>query len=195
MIRKEWYDMSDMGERHGRNRWQVFPEMSNAESWKFVLGKLLPEDHPRVLVLSDSAECFEDMAWGEGCGMVISTRLRDLFERVAPDHAQFIPCTIKYGKRRPRIISEGEHWMVNWLNIVDCFDTARSRYYPSTDRYGDPDYSLCTDLVVDSSRIPPDKEVFRVKGMEITVLVSAKVHSALLAEGITGPQFRPVGSS
>ncbi|HZW07047.1 MAG TPA: DUF1629 domain-containing protein [Phycisphaerales bacterium] len=186
-----WFKMTEMGEHTpGVERWCVFPdEMSTAETWAFVQGKPLPADHPPGMATSDTPECFEDMAWGDARATVISTRLRRLFERIAPGHAQFIPCTIKYGAKRKRAISEGEHWMVNWLHMVDCFDTKASRFEGRLDRNGELDFTACSDPVFNTSRIPPGIRIFRVKGRELTVLVDAGVKEAMEAAGITGPVF------
>ncbi|HYC99685.1 MAG TPA: DUF1629 domain-containing protein [Phycisphaerales bacterium] len=170
----------------------VWPEMSFAQTWAFAQGKPLPPTQPRSVVVSDAPTCFEDMAWGDGCGTVVSTRLRTLLERIAPGHAQFIPCTVKYGKRRPKVISEGEHWMVNWLHMVDCFDTVASRHEGKVDQFGDINYTSCFDPVYDLRRIPPEIRILRVKGARMTVLVDAGIREAIEAAGITGPQFMSI---
>lgn len=185
-----WFRMTEMGEpADGSDRWLVWPEMSFAQTWEFVQGKPLPPTQPRSVVVSDSPTCFQDMAWGDGRGTVVSTRLRHLFERIAPGHAQFIPCTVKYGKRKPKIISEGEHWMINWLYKVDCFDTKASGHEGKLDRYGEIDYTSCFDPVYDISRIPENQRIFRVMGRRLTILVDVEVKEAIESAGITGPQF------
>ncbi|MBY0308140.1 MAG: DUF1629 domain-containing protein, partial [Phycisphaerales bacterium] len=129
------------------------------------------------------------MAWGDGRSTVVSTRLRRLFELVAPGHAQFIPCTVKYGKRKPRIISEGEHWMINWLHMVDCFDTKASKHEGKLDQFGEMNYTSCFDPVYDLRRIPEGVRILGVKGARMTVLVDAGIKEAIEAAEIAGPQF------
>lgn len=85
--------------------------------------------------------------------------------------------------------------ILNCLDLVDCLDTKRSDLSWWTSEDGIPSRIGTYDVNV--LRLDPEKaaghDLFRVKTWPVALVCSAKIRDLLIANGVTGIQFQPVG--
>lgn len=124
----------------------------------------------------------EDLPWWQSPGTFGSDRFRQTVERVAPDHAQFLPVKLRYdgGAVITEILGFGRYWIVNWLKLVDCLDPVASQL----DLSGE--YPKFQWDYIDSSLVPPNVDVFRVKYAASAVRVTSQFVGHLKDNNITG---------
>ncbi len=108
-----------------------------------------------------------------------------MFEEVAPGHAQFLPVTLR-ATDGADLSGAGEYWVANWLNLVDCFDEARSDCLrdDSTNQI----LSVMT-LVIDESRVPENVLVFRCARATWKLVIRPVVKRALIKARIRMATF------
>ena len=70
--------------------------------------------------------------------------------------------------------------------MVNCIDTEQSELI-----YDEEEIDEIDKLVLDESRIPPDKKLFRVEKYLPMVLVRDDLKRAIEAQGLTGCVFMP----
>ncbi len=107
---------------------------------------------------------------------VYSSRAKQVFEEVAPGHAQFLPVTLR-STDGADLSGAGEYWVANWLNLVDCFDEARSECL--RDDATNEILSVMT-LVIDETRVPENVVVFRCARASWKLVVRPVVKRALV---------------
>lgn len=121
----------------------------------------------------------EDMPWiGHSCHAV-SDKLKDLIERHAPNHAQFLPLqTVCCGKRR----DSERFWIANWLIACPCLD--RENAWIEGD-----------DIVKEAvrlDRIPNDVMVCRMSECLDTTIIRDELRREFDLAGVTGCQYYPI---
>lgn len=137
----------------------------------------------------------EDMPWTIG-NMVASTRLKNFLELHAPGHVQFLPIALKEAtwalidmsdfkiyEEGSKLISEsGDYWIMNTLHEVDCMDWPKAK-------------KNIWGTSIDSSRVPPEIQLFRIKGEWSEAYCRRSIRELCDEAGIRGPQFRVVEHS
>lgn len=119
---------------------------------------------------------------------VVSRRMVEVLERMAPKDIQRIPALVD-GKN-----SEWE--VINILSCVDCIDHAASliQYYPSNHPTNPGEPRGVLRLVLEPSRIG-DHHIFHPKDWQVATIVSSVVKTALEEIGSTGIEYIPVTGS
>lgn len=116
---------------------------------------------------------------------IYSSRARQVFEEVAPGHAQFLPVILR-STDGADLSGAGEYWVANWLNLVDCFDEARSECF--RDQKTGRICSVMT-LVIDESKVPENVSVFRCARATWKLVVRPVVKRALIEAKIRMAAF------
>lgn len=76
---------------------------------------------PGTTLACDSGKIWRDATAGPVTRPVVSDRLRQLIDRLAPDHAHWLPITLVH-RRKP--MPWGPYWVANWTRKVDCWNLA-----------------------------------------------------------------------
>ncbi len=116
---------------------------------------------------------------------IVSRRVGEYLESVAPDALQRIPAVLPG--------DPGEWEVLNVLSRLDCIDHKQSTivYYPPDhpEHPGKPRGVIW--LVLDQSNLN-GRQIFRPTGWEVKWIVSRKVKEGLEAMGVTGMEFFPI---
>lgn len=141
-------------------------------------GRSIPDWDASLVVRCEEPGPLEDFPW---CNEhIASDRLRLLLERLAPGCAQFLAITLLQHDGTP---SPQPYWIVNWLHTVDFYDRE------FTDMARSPEHTSFFEVVVDASRIPPDKPICRMHECQTYVAIRDDIKSAIERAGMTGCQF------
>jgi hypothetical protein len=113
--------------------------------------------------------------------IVVSARLKEFLEAKKPTHLEYLKVTILDHKGRP---ASREYYIINPVNPIDCMDVQKS----------EPTYSLMDrtnikrvkQLALDTSRLDPDRLIFRPKSFYRAILTKAKLSVEIDRAGFTG---------
>lgn len=185
----EWWKLSCSGNANERKEWRYLVKLmlDPVQEWWFAKGRPIREPLPPITAIAYEDGPVEDMPWGENTLLLVSDRLRQLFEREAPGHAEFFPATILTTKKRP-VRELAPFWAMNILRIIDCTHYEASEYTTREEPDGSTFYSFDVH-VTDSSKIPDDVVMTRILQFPNIVLVRDSVRRAVLDAGMTGCQF------
>jgi len=116
--------------------------------------------------------------------IVASEALKEFLESHALDHVEYLPVTILNHKER---VASREYYIIHLISPVDCLDVpkcgaTRSSLVPE-------DILDLNELVLDPSRIDPDRRIFRLKYYERPVLARRDLAAALESRGFSGLSF------
>jgi len=118
---------------------------------------------------------------------VVSEEIGRVIKRIAGDDVQQIPAHIDSHIRGYEVL--------NVLASETCIDENRSEIVKWNDKDGRQDrigeYRMVTNLTIDPRRVR-GKDVFRIAGWEIALIVSSKVVDAIRATPDLGVCFQPV---
>lgn len=92
-------------------------------------------------------------------------------------------------------VPEGEFFIVNTCDLVDCIDESSSQYLRWTSADGRPEkvgqYRMITNLRIDRMKAS-GHHFFRIAGWPIALVVSSELKAELELQGITGVSFARV---
>lgn len=119
---------------------------------------------------------------------VISERMGRIITEFDPESVQLIPVTLD---------APGNWYAMNILNLVDCLDHERSDirlYYP--DPFPESPHLSGTPrdlrrLIIDTGRAD-QHHLLRVKGWEVSEIISKPLRDAFIDAGLTGMEYWPV---
>jgi hypothetical protein len=137
-------------------------------------------DFPNDLVLPDN------LLNPDFC-IVASGRLAAALRARNVAHVEYLPVTIIDHKGRA---ASTECVIVHPVEPVDCIDTAQSVFDCS--RINKTRINSFKKLVLDTTRIPADRKIFRLKGFWKAVVVRLDLMQALSKEGFTGLGWLPI---
>lgn len=184
--KQRFYELSCMGradEGDAEERWSGTLRLDHLVESSMTDGKIL-EEWTTTRLEMDSKGPAEDMPWAGRYCHIVSTRLRDLIEKHAPHHAQFLPLRTTYkGEELPG----SRYWAVVWLHVIDCFDRGRSKFH-EVKRPRDTILSF-DRLVIDTAAVPEHVLVCRVKYDVVTTIIRKELRKILDANKITGCQY------
>lgn len=135
---------------------------------------LMDPDFPTNTVLTDSLYNTDSL-------IVASQRLVDFLASRRIPSVEYLPVTIIDHKKKP---VKARYFIVNPVGLVDCVDAAASG--------GTPDLILPTTLmsierlVLDESRIPADRQIFRTVQVNSPVIVRKALADAIDAAKFVG---------
>jgi hypothetical protein len=115
---------------------------------------------------------------------VASKQLAQVVSKFAGDTVQRIPVTISG--------HEG-YEILNIVRSVDCLDESRSEYTKWREADERPDlighYRMVSVLHIDTSRVPSDLHIFRIKWWNVALVVSSELVRAVKSGHALGPKF------
>ena len=100
-------------------------------------------------------------------------------------------------QRLPVVIDGNKNYeALNSVRVIECLDEAESDFTKWTQNDHRPElagqYRMVTELKVESRRVPPDGQYFRVEGWRIALIVSQAIRSAMEEVGCRGALFQDV---
>lgn len=119
---------------------------------------------------------------------VISGALKTVLEREAHTEIEFLPVAIINHKGRR---ADGEFFIANPFAIEDCVDRSGSDVDESAMSPGF--FGGIYRLALDTTRIPPEARLFRLKQMPKIIIIRDDLRAALDAEGLTGLRYIAMG--
>ncbi|MGB7268748.1 MAG: DUF1629 domain-containing protein [Albidovulum sp.] len=129
-----------------------------------------------------------DLSFAAHDMLVVSKRLGAALDDVCGNQTQRIPVTVEG--------SEEPYEILNILETAACLDEERSvvMYWgPEDDR---PDkiglYRMVAEIRIRPERLR-DRDILRIAGWPLAVIVSERVRAAIEASGFTGARFEDVG--
>ncbi|MBS0197690.1 MAG: hypothetical protein JSR77_13125 [Planctomycetes bacterium] len=135
----------------------------------------------------------DDAPWNTKDELVVSNRLRELLEFIAPGQAQYLPMSLKRARWEVVDMSKfvvheegaemiggpGDYWMMNTLVEVDCMDWKLAKSSPWRS-------------AIDVAKVPGDVQLFRIADQRSVVYCRRRVREVCVEAGIRGLQFREV---
>ena len=132
-------------------------------------------DYPNSLLL-------QDCLFNTDMCVVVSARLRDAVLAMAPPEVEFLPVSIIDHKRR-KLASP--YFILHPTDPVDCID--RDASGAEMDEILDPDaIESVEQLMLDPTRIPAERTIFRLKHYWGLVVVHRDIAQALDRGGFSG---------
>lgn len=156
-------------------------ENINKEAEKLEFEGVLIEDigDPTIKFRNKKAK-ITDYIMGIGRFPIVSTRFKDLLSSL-PDseYIQFIKCKSNYFKQTE------EFWMMNILELVDCFDWEKSEYTKRT-KYSNPNEFWPDDVtkveMIDEKT--NGRNIFRVLDFPTYIFISKQLEALILENKI-----------
>jgi hypothetical protein len=160
------------------------------QDWKLLYGETvmhefpttasfsLDPDLPRNVMLTDNLDNIDML-------IVASHRLRDLIRSEQPSEIEYVPVQIIDHKRR---LVHDPYFIVHPLHPVDCLDVDACGA-----EWGEilkKEIESVEQLVIDESRIPPDRLLFRPRLFCQVILVHRALASKIDAAGVTGVRWQ-----
>lgn len=150
---------------HGRTLKDEFPAQTAFH---------MDPDFPRDLTLPDNVCNAEQV-------LLVSQRLQQALIDARLTHVEYLPMTVVDHKGR---VASSSHVIVHPLELVDCIDMQQSVYQPHRLVKGKID--KVTKLVLDEQRVPPDRQLFKLKGYPTPVIVRGAFARTLTQAGFSG---------
>lgn len=137
-------------------------------------------DAKRDTVLVDNIPNVEAM-------LLCSERLKQFIESRRPPAIEYLPVTVQDHKKKP---VPPTHFVVLPLDPPDCIDLAGS----VVTRWTVDSTALMSieKLVLDESKIPADRLIFKPKGYTLATLVRRDLAAEIDAQGFTGIAWKEV---
>jgi hypothetical protein len=138
----------------------------------------LHPDFPDNLMLQDS------LSNSDMC-LVISQRLKDAVQALAPPRVEYLPVAIVDHKGRKL---REPYFVLHPVDPIDCIDRQASE--AEFDAILDPDaIESVQRMVLDETAIAPERTLFRLKHYWGAVVLSRAMAASLMAGGFTGVRW------
>jgi hypothetical protein len=131
-------------------------------------------DYPNDLLLVDNL-LNRDMV------IVASRRLQECVREHAPADVEYLPVSIVDHKGR---IASKDYSIIHPVNPIDCIDMGNSVF--EADLIDANDIESFDKLVLDETKIPPARSLFRLRGFWEITLVRQDLAKAIDAMGLSG---------
>lgn len=167
-------------------RWHLGELLNEAgEEVDLLSAKPLPEEMELNAVIDVDGRSLDFSLTSFGMPLVVRPVASEL-KGVVLDAAQFVP-----------VSGLGlDVFAVNALHTIDCLDESESEFLKWRAEDGNPlrvgDYRQVTRLAIDSSAVPRDVSIFRVKGWEVALIINDVVRDTIERYGSFGAKFLPV---
>ncbi len=109
-------------------------------------------------------------------------------EHLLGDH-ETLPALLMNKKKR---VHSDDYLILNPLGKIDCLDTARS---DMSDDGLEPAVEFLGKFFLSASRVPADRDIFRVRGVMVGYMFSERLVDFIRAQGYTNFVFEPVALS
>lgn len=160
------------------------PDGNEIDPRTFTQGKRVVVSEGLVVPIGEPGAPLE-FSFGAFDMPVVSARVGEVLEQLAPDDVQRIPVRIEG--------ADGPYEILNVVTAIDCIDRDRTvgTVWTEADHRSDlaGEYRMIIELHLDSSRITSSR-IFRVEGWEIALIVTEDVKAALEEIAPTGLQFQ-----
>jgi formylmethanofuran dehydrogenase subunit B len=113
--------------------------------------------------------------------LLVSARLQEALQAAALVEVEYLPLSVIDHKGR---VASASHVVVHPLGLVDAIDMEQSVY--KSHRIVKGKIDKVTKLVIDSQRVPPDRQVFKLKGFGTPVIVRRRFAELLGAGDFSG---------
>jgi hypothetical protein len=131
-------------------------------------------DFPKNLLLVDNLLNSDQV-------IVASSRVKEFLEARAVPQVEYLPVRIIDHKRK---VASKDYFIVHAVDPVDCIDTKKSAFKMS--RINPQRFDRFERLVIDESRVPADRQLFRLKNFGDVTLARRDLADALKQAGFTG---------
>ena len=161
------------------------------ESFRLAEGVPLQEGFPGNVAFHmdpdfpDQLKLVDNLSNSDDC-MIASPRLRQAIEDHQPAKVEYLPVSIIDHRGR---VASSEYVIVHPIDPIDCIDRERSKFEESAITPGLISY--LDKMVIDGTRVPPDRAIFRLKDFWAATLVRADRAKSLAAQGFSGLDFVP----
>jgi hypothetical protein len=135
---------------------------------------------PDKLLLPDNVRNIDRVA-------LVSARLREAMVAFGVQDIEYLPVTIFNHKNR---VASDSHVIARALNLVDAIDRDKSVFRPHP--FLEDRLDAVEKLVLDSTRVPEHKSVFRLVGYPELIVVTAALARALDNGNFTGLKWLPL---
>ena len=134
------------------------------------------KDFPNNLALADTIENTKGV-------VVVSQKLKEFLESWNPPEVEFLPVTVLNHKKRPA----GKYFIVHPVSPVDVLKAKESgaKYDPDMDDWVDS----VKKIVLDKSKIDPDRLLFKLHSFYECVLIRKDLADAITKKGFTGVKW------
>lgn len=116
-------------------------------------------------------------------GLILSERFRKFLTQHGVTNIQYFDLSIEESQSNQ---THDTYKVANLLDVVNCIDAEQSELIMDGEEIDEID-----KLILDESRIPADKKLFRVEEYRDMILVSDELKRAIEAEGLSGCVFMP----
>jgi hypothetical protein len=116
---------------------------------------------------------------------VCSKRLVEFLQQNDVRHLEYLPLTIINHKGKA---ASTDYFIVNPVGLVDALDLKASE--PIYNAIKKDMINRVARIVLDPSRLDPERRVFRLKGFFNRVLIDKALADAITAAGLVGPFFK-----
>lgn len=161
------------------------------KEWEYFQARRLAETLPAGAALKFSKRFpSQKKVFDSVCNLnrvpIVSVRIRQIIDVMAPGDCEFLPITLLDHKGK---VASREHFLLNILRVEDVIDMEQSQF----DRHPfkeDQIYSIEL-LRLKADVVPPDAHIFHPRTMMDLHLIDEEIHDAFMREGITGAQLFP----
>lgn len=116
--------------------------------------------------------------------LIVSQKLKCALEEKSEADIEFLPVHIRNHKGH---VVQQPYFIANLLSTVECVDRERSQFQASAIR---PDQIFTFfRLALDTSKIPPDAKIFRLKEARNLIIVREDLADDILNSGCDGMMF------
>lgn len=116
--------------------------------------------------------------------IVASKKLKEFLESRSLKKVEYLPVTILDHKGR---VASPDYFIVHPIDPVDCLDLDKCS--PTHSTIDPEDITYIEELVLDESKVDPERELFKAKNFYIPTLVRQDLVEAIEAEGFDGVQL------
>jgi hypothetical protein len=116
--------------------------------------------------------------------IVASPRLTRVVQQAAPSHLEYLPISIINHKGK---IASRDHHIIHPIDPVDCLDLTMCK--PKWGVIKSDSIKSVERLVLDETRIPADRWIFRPKAFKRVILVRRELAEKIDAENVTGVRW------
>ena len=161
-------------------KFMLFEGASLAKSFSRDAAFHMDPDFPKNLLLTDN------LVNVDSC-MVVSARLADALRAHKIAKLEYLPVKIIDHKGK---VASKDYFILNPLDLVDCINRKKSKFRSSL--IFPENIEKFEKFVIDESRIPEDRPIFRLKGFSYMALASKSLVDALTKGQFTGLEWLPV---
>lgn len=164
------------------------PKALDRQDWKLATGYPSASWFPADVTFDlarDKGDVLADAVPTAIYLLVLSEKLVGLLARESAARWETFPIKLRHNKK----VLEPRYVVANLLDVAPCVDLEKSAFERSQVIPAEIDFF--DRLVIDPSKVPADRKIFRMKEQPRTILVRDDLALAIRAAGCTGVTFVP----